>query len=137
MEVRSQWSVCIHRQTTLPCWSQVIRIRYKDALQLVPLLLIRQAGRSFRIPQLLSRKDLPFPDARSRGHVMKLCREFLIFLSGRREWSPSCSLGLSLVSATRMRASREKSMSKASRKKRMETGSDSAGQSGATQQISD
>jgi hypothetical protein len=36
-----------------------------------------------------------------------------------------------------MRASREKSMSKASRKKRMETGSDSAGQSGATQQISD
>src|SRR3954451_25051455 len=36
----------------------------------------------------------------------------------------------------RMRALKERNMSKGSRKKRMETGSDSAGQSGATQEIS-
>jgi hypothetical protein len=36
-----------------------------------------------------------------------------------------------------MRALREKNMSKSGRKKRMETGSNSAGQSGATQQISE
>lgn len=61
------------------------------------------------------------------------------FIFGRRERSRSCSLACRAVSESQMKVARRgrRNMAKRERKKRMETGPDSAGQGGATQQISD
>jgi N utilization substance protein A len=60
------------------------------------------------------------------------------FSAGQKR-SPSCSLDCHAVSGSQIKVARQgrRNMTKRDRKKRMETGPDSAGQGGATQQISD
>jgi hypothetical protein len=60
------------------------------------------------------------------------------FSAGQKR-SPSCSLHCHAVSGSQIKVVRQgrRNMTKRDRKKRMETGPDSAGQGGATQQISD
>src|SRR3954464_14884015 len=71
--------------------------------------------------------------------VRLLRRRPLIFIFSRREKVPCVQLPCCAVSKSPMKFARQgrRSMTKRGRKKRMETGPDSAGQSGATQQISD
>ena len=62
-----------------------------------------------------------------------------IFISVGEKRPPSCSLACRAVRRSQMKIARQggRNMTKRDRKKRMETGPDSAGQGGATQQISD